>query len=99
MYDYRRVLSQGGADALLWLSSFTPHTPPTETDAPMIVLGHPGIDLVQTPEVLIPVGIPGIDHAGYVFRGDGVAVLPLRQLRESRLPAAAEVLRSILDAM
>jgi formylmethanofuran dehydrogenase subunit B len=99
MYDYRRVLSQGGADALLWLSSFTPHTPPTETDAPMIVLGHPGIDLVQAPKVLIPVGIPGIDHAGYLFRGDGVAVLPLRQLRKSRLPAAAEVLRSILNAM
>ncbi|MGH8502303.1 MAG: formylmethanofuran dehydrogenase subunit B [Gammaproteobacteria bacterium] len=95
LFDYRRVLSQGGADALLWLSTFLPHTPPPETDIPTIVVGHPGISLLQPPAVYIPVGVPGIDHAGHIYRGDVVVPLPLRRLRESSLLPAADVLTAI----
>jgi formylmethanofuran dehydrogenase subunit B len=51
--------------------------------------------------VLIPVGVPGLDHAGSLFRTDGVVAVPVRALRDTALPAAAEVLRRIaarLDA-
>lgn len=97
-YDYRRLLARGHADALLWLSSFMPHTPP-EADLPTIVLGHPNLDLVQTPTVYIPVGVPGVDHAGHMYRGDQVVALPLRRLRDVGLPAAADVIHSITAAL
>lgn len=97
MFDYRRLLAQGDADALLWLSSFLPNTPPPDTTVPTIVLGHPGMALVQTPAVYIPIGVPGVDHAGHIYRSDAVVTLPLRQLRQSSsLPAAAEVLQTIV---
>ncbi len=98
-YDYRRLLAGGHADALLWLSSFVPYTPLPETEAPTIVLGHPNLSVVQTPAVYIPVGIPGIDHAGHAHRGDQVVVLPLRRLRESMLPPANEVINLITAAL
>jgi formylmethanofuran dehydrogenase subunit B len=98
MFNYRRLLSQG-ADALLWLSSFLPETPPPDADIPLVVLGHPKIRLVQPPTVYIPVGIPGVDHAGHIYRSDAVVSLPLRQLRESRLPAASEILQAIIERL
>lgn len=98
-YDSRRLLARGHIDALVWLSSFVPHTPPPETETPTVVLGHPNLSLVQTPAVYIPIGIPGIDHAGHAFRGDQVVILPLRRLRESTLPPATEVINSITAAL
>ncbi|MBA2491083.1 MAG: formylmethanofuran dehydrogenase subunit B, partial [Gammaproteobacteria bacterium] len=94
-FEYRHVLGAAGADALLWLSTFLPHTPPPETDIPTIVIGHPAIDLLRSPDVFIPVGVPGIDHAGHIYRSDVVVALPLRRLRESALPPAADVLAAI----
>ena len=94
-FDYRHVLGVGGADALLWLSTFLPHTPPPDTDIPTIVVGHPAIELPRPPDVYIPVGVPGIDHAGHIYRSDVVVALPLRRLRESALPPAADVLAGI----
>jgi formylmethanofuran dehydrogenase subunit B len=84
-----------GADALLWVSSFdTTHEPP-DTTVPTVVLGRNGMQMTREPEVFIPVGVPGLNHAGTVFRGDAVVSLPLRQLVDSSLPAAAEVVQAI----
>lgn len=99
MFDHRRLLADGGADALLWLSSLMSQTPPPETDIPTIVLGHPHLTLVRPPAVYIPVGVPGIDHSGHVYRGDQVVALPLRRLRKSALASAAEVIHSITAAL
>ena len=46
-------------------------------------------------EVAIPVGTPGLDHAGSIYRMDGVVSLPRAPLRDLGLPSAAEVLRRI----
>ena len=65
----------------------------------MVVLGTPGIKLNCTPRVYIPVGTPGVDHAGVIIRVDTVVSLPLRKLRQSKLPRAADVLASIEAAL
>jgi formylmethanofuran dehydrogenase subunit B len=88
------LLGAGTADALLWISSFR-DAPPPPTSVPTIVLGRPGIVLDRDPAVLIPVGTPGLDHAGSLFRTDGTVALPLRRLRRTGLPSAAEVLALI----
>ena len=88
------LLGQGIADALLWISSFEDALPPA-TSVPTIVLGRPGLVPDPEPAVLIPVGTPGLDHPGSLFRTDGTVALPLRRLRRTGLPSVAEVLTLI----
>jgi formylmethanofuran dehydrogenase subunit B len=87
------MLHGGGVDALLWLTSFRGIEPPG--DLPTIVLGRAGWRPVRPADVLIPVGTPGLDHAGSVYRTDSVVSLPVRALRDTGLPAAATVLDAI----
>ncbi len=91
--DYK--IASGEGDLLVWLASFTTDLEPPETSLPTIVLGTPGIKLKRQPEVFIPVGTPGIDHAGQLIRNDSVVSLPLRALLAPRHPSAAEVLSAI----
>lgn len=95
LFSADRLLASGEADALLWVSSFNPERTPPTTGLPTVVLGHPDMQLAQEPSVFIPVGLPGADHAGVMFRSDGVVSLPLEQLRESSLPTLSEVLSAI----
>jgi formylmethanofuran dehydrogenase subunit B len=87
----QRLLEKGEADLLVWISSFR-DLPPPEADAPTILLGRAGEASARTPEVVIPVGTPGLDHAGSIYRTDGVVAMPLRKLRDGGLPSVAEVI-------
>jgi formylmethanofuran dehydrogenase subunit B len=57
------------------------------------------LKLSRKPKIFIPVGTPGVDHSGRVIRVDNVVSLPLRKLRQSKLPSAADVLASIEAAL
>lgn len=94
-----RLLSSGEADALLWISSFNPDRTPPATDMPTVVFGHADMKLEHEPDVFIPVGTPGIDHKGVIFRTDNVVSLPIDQLRSSAQPALSEVLAAIEQAL
>lgn len=93
-----RLLREHEADALVWISSFRPQPPPA-TDAPTIVLAAAPMTFERPPEVLIPIGTPGIDHAGEFFRTDGVVALPLAALRATARPNTAQVLGRIERAL
>ncbi len=90
-----RLLASGEADALLWISSFNPERIPPQTDLPTVVFGHAHMSLDKEPDVFIPIGMPGADHNGIMFRTDNVVSLPLEQLRASSLPTLSEVLTAI----
>lgn len=81
-------------DALLWTSTFNPHAVPA-TEVPTIVIGHPDMQFEQTPDVFIPVGIPGIDHNGLMCRVDSSITLPLKKVRHSGLPSLSDILTKI----
>ncbi|GIS45892.1 MAG: hypothetical protein Ct9H90mP18_02240 [Gammaproteobacteria bacterium] len=51
-----------------------------------IVLGHPKSKLSCLPDIFIPVGVPGIDYEGIMFRTDNVVSLPLKKIRDVALP-------------
>ncbi len=85
------LLARGGADAILWISTFSDLAPPPG-DVPTVLLARAGFVPEVPPAVLIPVGTPGLDHPGSLYRTDGIAALPLRRLRPSPLPTAAQVL-------
>jgi formylmethanofuran dehydrogenase subunit B len=89
-----RLLASGEADLLVWVSSLS-ISPPPASSPPTIAIGRSGMQFKREPEVYIPVGTPGIDHAGHMFRCDNVIALPLRKLRDSGLPSAASVLTAI----
>ncbi len=81
-------------DALLWISTLNAYTPP-QTDVPTIVIGHPNIQFTKAPDIFIPVGLPGLDHTGTMFRMDSSVVLPLKKVRNIGLPKLSEVIAQI----
>jgi formylmethanofuran dehydrogenase subunit B len=90
-----RMLKDGEGDLLVWIGSISPSLVPPSTKLPTIVLGTPGLALTETPAVFIPVGTPGLDHAGRLIRVDNVVSLPLRDLGRADLPPACDVLSAI----
>lgn len=85
-------------DALLWISTFNAYTAP-QTDVPTIVIGHPSMQFSKTPDVFIPVGLPGLDQTGIMFRMDSSVALPLKKVRDHHLPTLAQVIQKLLDAL
>ena len=81
------------ADSLLWISSFSDETPPA-LDVPTIVLSAHRSGAGDA-DVHIPVGTPGIDHTGNLFRTDSIVTMPLQKVRHSAFPSAARVIREI----
>jgi formylmethanofuran dehydrogenase subunit B len=94
-YRHQTLLEQNQIDLLLWVSSLRAQAAPPVTKAPTIVLGHPAMVFEHTPDVFIPVGIPGIDHPGHGYRGDAVFAQPLGQLRASDLPSVNQVVSAL----
>lgn len=82
-------------DSLLWISGFTEAAPPA-LDVPTVILS-PYRAGASDADVYIPTGVPGIDHAGALFRTDGVISLPLKKLRDCGVRSAAQVIRRIVE--
>lgn len=93
-----REATRDAADLVLFISSFSRREPP-RTDVPVIALAPPGFAPGADVEVFLPIGVPGIDHAGQIMRTDGVVALPLRPLRAGGPPSAAALLRRLSDAL
>ena len=49
----------------------------------------------KEPDVFIPVGTPGIDHAGHAYRMDNVVAIRLKKLRHSGLPSTDQVMKPL----
>ncbi|MCB1521143.1 MAG: formylmethanofuran dehydrogenase [Hyphomicrobiaceae bacterium] len=98
-YDIRRMLEAGEGDLLVWTASFDPEAAPPATGLPLIALATPGMRFSREPDVLIPVGTPGLDHSGRLVRCDSVVSLPLRQLRPSRLASVTEIANAIAASL
>ena len=97
--DTNLLLAEGEADALVWVQAFNSNSTPPTTDLPTIVVGRSGMTFAKEPDVFIPVGTPGLDHAGHAYRMDNVVAIRLKKLRESGLPSTADVLNAIEQAI
>lgn len=97
--DTNLLLAEGEADALVWVQAFNAKSIPPATDLPTIVVGRSGMVFAKEPDVFIPVGTPGIDHAGHAYRMDNVVAIRLKKLRDSGLPSTADVLNAIEIAL
>ena len=99
MNDINLLLAEGEADALVWIQAFNAQSIPPATDLPTIVVARSGMVFAKEPDVFIPVGTPGIDHAGHAYRMDDVVAIRLKKLRDSGLPSTADVLNAIEKAL
>ncbi len=97
--DTNFLLKNGEADALVWVQAFNVKAVPPVTALPTIVLGRSGMTFEKEPDVFIPVGTPGIDHAGHAYRMDNVVAIRLKKLRDSGLPSTSDVLNAIEHAL
>ena len=97
--DGARLLASGEADLLVWVACHTPELLPPAHAGATVIVGHAGMQPAAEPAVFIPAGVPGIDHGGHLFRGDGVVSLPLRVLRDVGLLPAGAILRRIERAL
>jgi formylmethanofuran dehydrogenase subunit B len=93
-YHFSTKRQLTSCDALLWVSTFNACLPP-DFETPTIVIGHPDMKFDKQPDVFIPVGIPGVDHTGTMFRMDSSVAMPLKKLRESELPSLSDVISQI----
>ncbi|GAB6066839.1 formylmethanofuran dehydrogenase subunit B [Methylothermus subterraneus] len=99
LYATERLLARGEVDALLWISAYNCDRLPPPSQVPTIVLGRCGMRFAKAPEVYIPVGVPGIDHAGHTYRMDNVVAIRLPKLREVGLLSVAQVLAIIYQLL
>ena len=85
---------RGEADALVWIAAFGgPRQPPVEI--PTILLAPPPVPAAGSAAVFLPVGTPGLDHPGQIFRTDAIVALRLARQAAPGLPDAASVIERI----
>ena len=99
LFDSERLLAEGEADALVWVHAFNTEAKPPVAGVPTLVIGRSGMTLACEPQVFIPVGVPGIDHAGHAYRTDNVVAIRLKKLRDIGLPSTAGVLTALEKAL
>jgi formylmethanofuran dehydrogenase subunit B len=97
--DANALVANGEADALVWVQAFNAKAVPPVDHMPTIVVGRSGMTFTKEPDVFIPVGTPGIDHAGHAYRMDNVVAIRLKKLRDSGLPSTADALHAIENAL
>jgi formylmethanofuran dehydrogenase subunit B len=85
-------------DAMVFVCALDAGNTPPRCDFPCIVLGRAGMR-PGVCSVYIPVSVPGLHHAGHLYRADGVVAMHLRKLAGSALPSAAQALQRIVDAI
>lgn len=93
-YDGARLIASRETDAILWLATLGGPVSLPKTEIPAVVLAPPEADLPFEPEIYLPVGRPGFDHPGSIFRGDGTTALTLPPCNPNPrpLPRAATLL-------
>jgi formylmethanofuran dehydrogenase subunit B len=95
LYDAERLVKAGEADALVWAAAISPAPPPV-TSLPTIAIVAADTAVEGTPDIVIRVGVPALDHRGAVVRADNVVALPVSATRSSTLPSVAEAASAIL---
>jgi formylmethanofuran dehydrogenase subunit B len=94
-FSARRMVEQGEADALISISAFGDAPPPASGNLPTVVLAPPNAAPGRPVAAYIPVGVPGVDHAGQLFRTDSVVALQVSALRTTSLPDVRSIIAEI----
>lgn len=96
-YRTDRLLRDRAIDTLVWIDAFGDAPLPELDDSiTTIVVGNPAAAANTRASVFIPVGTPGLDHAGRLVRTDSVVTLHVDRLRARASKSTADVLQELL---
>ena len=92
IYNSEIITNKKNTDVAIHVSSLSPNKIKINKNLKNIVIGHPNSKFTFQPDVFIPVGIPGIDYRGIMFRTDNVVSIALKKIRAINLPTTKEIL-------
>jgi formylmethanofuran dehydrogenase subunit B len=96
-FDANRLVREGEADAVLWLSAFEPVLPAWSQKVPLVTLLARGAKRNSESSVLIEVGTPGVDHDAVLYNDAAGALVTVPAERPSPAPRAADVLSAVSE--
>ena len=92
IYNSEIITNKKNTDVVIHVSSLSPNKIEINKNLKNIFIGHPNSKFTFQPDVFIPVGIPGIDYRGIMFRTDNVVSIALKKIRDINLPTTKEIL-------
>jgi formylmethanofuran dehydrogenase subunit B len=98
-FEADRLINSGEADCALWISAYQAASPQWERVVPLIALAAARTEFARTPEVLIEVGRPGVDHDGVDYLARTATLAPLAASQASDAPSVADVIGRVVAAL
>jgi formylmethanofuran dehydrogenase subunit B len=93
-FDARRLVAAGEVDAALWVSGFGALPPAWLQDLPCVILSDVA-ESAAAGRIVIPIGRPGMDHAGILYEARTGTLAERPAASPSERPSAAEILNAI----
>ena len=96
LFSYGRQMADRRVDTLLWVTALPGPLPTAKPDVPLVLVSSLPPPQGVVPDVFIPVSMPGRDHSGQFFRGEGVvSIHGEAMVSSSALPSAAAALSDL----
>ena len=92
----KSIIDNKNTDLVVHISTINPDKLQINKNLKNIVIGHPNSTFTYQPDIFIPVGIPGIDHRGIMFRTDHVVSMALDKVRDVGLLSVKEILNNLV---
>ena len=89
------LIENNNVDVILHISTLNPNKVKLNKNIYNIVIGHPNSVFDHKPDIFIPVGIPGIDYDGIMFRTDNVVSVALKNIRDIKLPTTENIINQL----
>ena len=94
-YNNKVLIDNQNVDTIIHISTPTSDKIRLDKRCFNIVLGHPNSSFSSVPDIFIPVGTPGIDYDGIMFRTDNVVSVTLKKTREIKLPSTEDIINRL----
>ena len=99
LFDGHRVVADGEADCLFWISAYRAKALPWRSALPVIALTAREANFDSPPRVHISVGCPGIDHAAVEHMSSTSTLAPVEAKKPSGAISVADVITRIMAAL
>ncbi len=95
-YNSEKLIENKQVDTVIHVSNLSENELIMNKNIYNIVLGHPNSKLNIEPDIFIPIGIPGLDHEGIMFRTDNVVSVALKSVRKLKLPSTQTIFNKLI---
>ena len=95
--DSQEIIRNRNTDLAIHISTVNHNKVELNDKIKNIFIGHINSTFNIKPDIFIPVGNPGIDHRGIMFRTDNVVSVLLDKIREIELPSTQDVMNMLSE--